>query len=176
MEEWKAVEGYETIYEVSNLGNVRSLDRISCDGRMFKGIILKFCNKGNGYNGLKLSKDGDVKTFLIHKLVAIAFVENPCGYEQVNHMDEIKHNNFDFNLEWCTSKYNANYGTAQERKVAKQSKEVWQYDTNNNLLKKFKSACEIQRQLGYSQQAICGCCNSKRKTHKGYIWIYAKDS
>jgi hypothetical protein len=176
MEEWKDIKGYEAIYQVSNLGNVRSLDRINYVGSKIKGTIMKQQFGGNGYLSITLCGNGKQKKFTIHRLVATAFVPNPCGYEEVNHKDEIKYNNFDFNLEWCDRKYNMNYGTAFERMASKLSKEVFQYDINNNFLKKFKSTRDIERQLGYANGNIGKCCNGKLKTAYGYIWGYGIDS
>ena len=117
MEEiWKAIEGYEGKYEVSNLGRVRSLDRTIIGGAynspMFrKGTILKPQPKGySGYVGLRLCKDGKGENVYIHRLVAKAFIPNPDNLLDVNHKDENKKNNRADNLEWVTRKENINYG------------------------------------------------------------------
>lgn len=116
---WKAVKGYEGLYEVSNLGNVRSLDRPFKNKQgiaIRKGRILTpFYEEQKGYYQVRLSKDGKNKTHRIHRLVASAFLDNPHNYTDVNHKDEVKTNNNVDNLEWCTRKYNNNYGTKPER-------------------------------------------------------------
>ena len=136
-EQWKPIIGYEGLYEVSNFGNVRSLDRIV---KRWKGystkkgkIIIPFYESKKGYYQVTLIKDGKKKHYRVHRLVASAFLENPFNYTDVNHKDENKTNNHVDNLEWCTRKYNNNYGTKPERirqtmiekwKKAKQSKGV----------------------------------------------------
>ena len=108
MEEiWKAVEGYEDYYEVSNFGNVRSVDRVTNytngEKHLWKGRILKPAKCGNGYFSCVLWKNGQKKTVLIHRLVAEAFIHNQNNLPQVNHKDENKENNHVENLEWCDS-------------------------------------------------------------------------
>ena len=117
---WKSIQGYEGLYEVSNFGNVRSLDRVirskHNEKKQKKGRILTpFYEEKKGYYQVSLSKDGKQKKQRIHRLVAVAFLENPFNYTDVNHKDEDKTNNNVDNLEWCTRKYNNNYGTKPER-------------------------------------------------------------
>ena len=108
IEEWRPIKGYEGLYEVSNTGLVRNV---------VKGRYLKPGFDKNGYLKCVLSKGGKQRTVYIHRLVATAFIPNPDGLPQVNHRDEDKTRNVVDNLEWCTSKYNVNYGSAQERRV-----------------------------------------------------------
>lgn len=118
---WLPVKGYEEIYEVSNLGRVRSLDRIvkGCYGSIAhkKGKIIASGVGSAGYPVVSLQKDGKGKTVSVHRLVAIAFLPNPNNLSEVNHKDEDKTNNRVDNLEWCGRIYNANYGTGIERCV-----------------------------------------------------------
>lgn len=107
MEEWRAVPGYEGLYEVSNTGNVKSLIK--------NNIIKSFINK-KGYRLVSLSKNGIIKKFSVHRLAAQAFIPNPDNLPMVNHKDEDKTNNSVDNLEWCDAKYNNNYGTANIRR------------------------------------------------------------
>lgn len=112
-EEYRTIDGYEGLYEVSNLGNVRSL----YDGRhqKYRTKILKPRMKPDGHVQVVLSKSGKVKQFLVHRLVAQAFLPNPQNLPQVNHKNEIADDNRVENLEWCTAEYNANYGTRNQR-------------------------------------------------------------
>ena len=107
---WKDIPGYEGKYEVSNLGNVRSLNY----NRSGEPKLLKQGNV-NGYKVVILYKDGKKKTCNVHRLVAMTFIPNPDNLPIVNHKDEDKSNNNVNNLEWCTYKYNNTYGTARER-------------------------------------------------------------
>lgn len=109
LEIWRPVIGYEGLYEVSSYGRVRGLDRF--DGRnKITGKILSVNYEKNGYCSVALSKYGNMKRHKIHRLVAQAFIPNPDNLPQVNHKDENKENNRVENLEWCTAKYNINYG------------------------------------------------------------------
>ena len=110
---WRPIEGYEGLYEVSNLGRVRSLDRFYY--RLHKGKVLSPTKDRYGYLTVTLNCNGKSKTIKIHRLVAQAFLPNPDNLPQVNHKDEVKSNNCVDNLEWCSAKYNVNFGTRQER-------------------------------------------------------------
>lgn len=163
MEIWKDVEGYEGLYQVSNEGNVRSLK---------KGIILKAANVNNGYLAVQLWDNGIPKMKLIHRLVAEAFIPNPDNLPQVNHKNEDKALNIVENLEWCSAKYNMNYGTAISRRVDKQSRQVEQLDSvTGELIRRWESTNECGRN-GYTQSSVSQCCNGKRKQHKGYTWRF----
>ena len=123
---------YRELYEVSNFGRVRSLDRMCWNGNSWflkKGRLLKLLKDSNGYFYVNLSKDGVNKHASVHRLVALAFIPNLNNLPQVNHKDENKENNRIDNLEWCTHEYNQNYGTKKERtskkmKGAKRSEEA----------------------------------------------------
>lgn len=184
-EVWRPVVGYEGLYEVSSEGRVRSLDRIcvhySGGPQIRKGKLLTLQTDHKGYKKILLSKDGTYKLWSVHRLVALAFIPNPNNYPCVNHKDENKANNSVDNLEWCTIKYNINYGTSLERMKAKQtngtlSKPVLQYTKDGQLIREWPSTKEIERTLGYNNTGISACClGSKRlKSFKGYIWRYAE--
>ena len=108
MEEWRAVPGYEGLYEVSNIGNVRNVRR---------NTLLRLQKTNKGYIRVSLCKNGIQTGFQVHRLVAQAFIPNPNNLPQVNHRDENPSNNNVDNLEWCTAKYNINYGTARIRSI-----------------------------------------------------------
>ena len=175
MEEWRDVKGFEGLYQVSNLGRVRSLNYLHTG----KERVLKQCKNNHGYQQVTLYKDGKVKKGKVHRLVAEAFIPNPDGLPCVNHIDECKTNNIVTNLEWCTVKYNTNYGTGIERMAKVQrnhpnrSTPVYQYTLDGSLVRSYLSTHEAARQTGYSRGNICACCYGKRKKAYGYIWSYA---
>lgn len=167
---WRPIKGYEGLYEVSNLGRVRSLDRWCSHRRgkqLKKGKILLGGKDYDGYRLVLLYKEGKRKTFKVHRLVAEAFIPNPNNLPQVNHKDENKLNNSVDNLEWCDAKYNSNYGTHLE----KISKKVLQYDLEGNFIKEWQSTRECERN-GFSHTGISSCCRGKLKYYKGFIWRY----
>lgn len=106
MEIWKDIDGYEGIYQISNKGNVRSLDRILSNNRYIKGINLKPKYDKDGYCSVVLSKNGVQKHRRVHQLVCMAFVENPNSYTMINHKNGIRDDNDVTNLEWCDNSYN----------------------------------------------------------------------
>ena len=117
VEIWKDIENYEGLYQVSNFGRVRSLDRVVRRNKGFglcKGRVLK-PRLPAGYCQVSLCKQNNVSQFLVHRLVAEAFVPNPDNLPQVNHKDEVKTNNRADNLEWCTPEYNCNYGNHNKK-------------------------------------------------------------
>lgn len=191
MEEiWKDIKEYEGLYQVSNLGRVKSLGRWvykEYRGKRWQGEkILKQIKNKFGYLRVYLYKNGKAKCYAIHRLVAQVFIPNPYNLPQVNHKDEDKTNNCVSNLEFCTNKFNANYGTRNERiseklngrhhteeTKKKLSKIVLQIDKNTNeVIAEFSSTIEAKRQLGYSTGHISSCCRGKIKTYKNFIWRY----
>lgn len=167
MEEiYKDIEGYEGLYQVSNLGNVKSLK----NNKTKKEKILKPAIR-NGYKKVDLRKNKTKKTYSIHRLVAQAFIENPNNYPCINHKDECKTNNVVSNIEWCSYKYNSNYGSCIKRIAKALSKKVYQYSKEGELIAVWESTMECGRN-GFKQSSVVSCCNGERKSHKGYIWSY----
>ena len=171
---WKDIEGYEGLYQVSNLGYVRSLDKIKeviNNNKKYlktiKGKELK-CSFHDGYRTVGLIKDGKVKTTYIHRLVATAFVKNPNNYNVVNHIDEDKSNNYYKNLEWCTYQYNNIYGN----RLKNIKKIIIQYDKKFNFIKRWDSATDAEKELLICANNIRKCCNYIIKSAGGYIWRY----
>lgn len=158
---WCPIKGYEGLYEVSDKGRVRSLkfgkERILKPGRMTKGYLT-----------VGLCKNGEQKMYLVHRLVAKTFIPNPDNLPQVNHKDENKENNSVQNLEWCTDKYNTNYGTRTQRA----SKPILQYTKSGELVREWKSASDVERNLGYAHQHISSCCTGRYKSAYNFIWKY----
>lgn len=175
LEIWKDIKGYEGFYQSSTFGRARSLDtyRKSRNGtvRFCKGRILKLKTNNQGYLQVNLYKNGKVKTFRVHRLVAEAFLPNPDNLPEVNHKDENKLNNCVSNLEWCTSSYNNNYGTRIEKVSKKQSKPVLQYTLDGKFVREWKSTAECGRN-GYNHGAVAACCRGELKKYKDFIWKY----
>lgn len=161
---WKDIEGYEGKYQVSNMGRIKFLK--------FKKIrILRSEKDVNGYLRVTLHKNGIIKRYKVHRLVAQAFIPNPNNLPQVNHKDEDKTNNNVSNLEWCDAKYNMNYGTARKRMIEKIQKVVIQIDINTNVIVNiFPSVKEAKTQTGICH--ISSCCRNERKSAGGYKWKY----
>lgn len=180
---WKDIEGYEGLYQVSNLGRVKSLARKRGNQFDYKDIILQQHIVRN-YFSVVLQKDGVAKCYRIHRLVAQEFKPNPDNLPCVNHKDENKLNNNIENLEWCTYKYNSNYGTAIERCRQKRlnhkkfSKVVKRYDLQGNYIDTWSSLREIERKLGFNHTRIAAVCNHRKycKSAFGYKWEYAENN
>ncbi len=177
---WKDVKGYEGLYEVSNLGRVRSKTIKSWNGHVFfikKGIIRKQrAEKRAGYLFLDLSKNGKLHRFYVHRLVAEAFLPNPKNLPQVNHKDENVKNNCVSNLEWCDARYNNLYGNRKNilHSIAKTpSKPVIQMSLNGRFIKYWHSQLEAARAVKRSATSISECCQGITKTSAGYKWRYA---
>lgn len=170
---WLPVAGYEGKYEVSNLGNVKSL--------YHKGRILSPGTIGGGYLGVSLYKDGKGHTKRLHRVVAVAFLKNLDDLPEVNHIDENKKNNAVSNLEWCTRRHNMLHGTRSARYSAsitnhpKKSKPVISTDIPTGEETFYVSMSEANRQRGYSTSHISQCCSGKRLTHGNCTWRYAHE-
>lgn len=160
---WKDVAGYEGLYKVSNTGEILSIGRKGNRG----DHLLVPQSDGRGYRQVILTKNGQGKTVKVHKLVAIAFVPNPHGYKEVNHIDENKWNCNANNIEWCTRIYNVNYGTRLE----KMSTKVSMYSKDGKFIRTFKSIREASRLCGFTNPSnIARAVSGKRKTAYGYKW------
>lgn len=163
MEVWKDIEGYEGLYQVSNLGRVRSLNYNHTD----KEEILKPCFNHNGYLRVGLCKNGKRKPYRVHRLVGDAFVPGRTKEKCfINHIDKNRANNRADNLEWCTCQYNGEYSCA---------KSIVQFDKQGNYITHYKSAISASRITGIAQQNICSCLKQKQKSTGNYTWQYTKD-
>lgn len=174
---WKDIKSYEGLYQVSNIGRIKSLKRhikTYNGGEYVRKEKIKSIRKINtgGYSDVLLAKNGKNKTFVIHRLVAEAFIPNPQNLPYINHKDEDKTNNCVENLEWCDPKYNANYGNAIKKRVKKMYVKVEQYSIDGKLIKVWNSIREASEKLKIKNQSITRCCQGKRKTTGGYIWRY----
>lgn len=190
-EEWRDIKGYPN-YMVSNLGRVKSLNyhRTGREGILSNKKTIK------GYLRITLSKNSIRKNYLIHRLVAEAFIPNPDNLPFINHKDENPSNNCASNLEYCDVLYNNNYGTRNKRISEKhkgvlfseehknnlskaltnrseKSKPVLEIDKNTNeVIAEFPSVREVKRQFGYDQGFISACCRGENKSAYGFKWKY----
>lgn len=177
-EVWKDIEGYEGLYQVSNLGLVRSLDHIQENlwkgkpyKRMHIGMTIKPIKHVTGYYLVTLSKCGEHRTIRLHRLVAKAFIPNPDNLPEVNHKDENKANNRADNLEWCDGLYNTNYGTGKYRKTAKRMRKVEQLTADGQHIAYFDAVRIASRATGCSVGHIQESIKKGWLTH-GYRWKY----
>lgn len=181
METWKDIQGYEGLYQVSDLGRIRSLGRITnakndSKSRKRERILTQEIT-AFGYCRVRLFNcEGKARHYAVHRIVAQHFIGNPEGFE-VNHKNEIKTDNRVDNLELVTSKENCNYGTRNKRLSEKNTlnKDLWcrgvvQKDKGGNVIAEFESRLEAQRKTGVHNRHISQCCNGSRKTANGYIW------
>ena len=174
---WKDIKGYEGLYQVSNMGRVKSLGRTVSIKNGFKRAvrerILRPCTDGSGYLVVNFyNGSGKMKKFSVHRLVCETFHENIKNKPCVNHIDENKTNNTASNLEWCTIAENNNHGTRNARMAKAKSKPVGQYTRDGKLIKVWQSAHEVERKLGFDQRFICKVALGKKKTAYGFVWKY----
>ena len=197
VELWKDIDGYEGLYQISNLGNVRSLNRKQRVGLINnrtitrKGKILKIQKNKYKYCYVFLSKNGNKKYSLVHRLVAIAFIPNPNNLPEVNHKNGIKSDNKLKNLEWISKSDNEKHAylflnkprkSGNKGKYGKEnskSKIVLQINKETNeIINRFYGIGEAERITGISNQQISKCC-LKRKGHitaGGYKWRYLDEN
>lgn len=201
MERWKDIEGCDGLFQASNEGRIKRVETeiVTKTGvrQTYREKIYQFWVAQDGYARVCLPRRFH-KTILVHKLIAETWIPVPDELKQyigtqslqVNHKNENKLDNNVENLEWCTAKYNSNYGTRNERmgsklkgrkpsdttieaSVKKNSIKVYQYDTEHNLIATYNSASDAARQVdGVYSTNICHCCNGKLRTTGGYIWSH----
>lgn len=150
-EVWKPVLGYENYYEVSNLGRIRR-SAYNNPHHNSNGLLKPSIRRG--YYHVVLCVNGVHKSFNIHRLVASSFIPNPSSLPYVNHKDENKLNNSIENLEWCSARYNTNYGSNLERrgKTRRENhcggRAIVVTDTHGNLIKRFETVTKCSKYLG----------------------------
>lgn len=158
----KDIFGYEGIYAITEDGQVWSYKR-----NRFKTQTAE----NRGYLRVNLSKEGQTKTYGVHRLVAEAYLPNPNNYSDVNHKDENKANNSVDNLEWCSHKYNTNYGTRNTKIIEKRQKRIYCVELDRT----FDSFVQAAQITGIHKGNICQCCKGKLKTAGGYHWKYCEE-
>lgn len=181
-EEWSDIEGYEGLYMISDMGRVKSMNY----RRTGKEKIMKPSKQNNGYLQVNLSKNSKHNRFLVHRLVALAFIPNPDNKPNIDHINTIKDDNRADNLRWTTQKENVNNPISRKNyldnlhtvgKFGKDnyhSKAVYQYSLDDKLIRKWDSMMDVQRDLRFKQSHISSCCSGKRKTAYSYKWKYAE--
>ena len=187
-ETWKAISDYEGYYEVSNLGQIRSVNRVVITRNNkkyhYKSKLLKQQPHNSKYLKVELVKESKQKTYLVHRLVANTFIPNPQSKPQVNHKDGNKQNNIHTNLEWSTSKENNKHawetGLTTPSKPMKgvfgydnpTSRPVLQFKLNGEFITEYGGLSEAERKTGIKHQHIYRVCRNKRKQTGGFIWKY----
>ena len=189
MEEiWKDIEGYEGIYQVSNLGRVRSLDRYIIKPHPKNGVPTRYFQRGrvivlypcsNGYINIVLQAKGVYKHFMVHRLVAKAFVSGYFEGAEVNHKDFNRQNNRADNLEWLTHSDNQKYdndvtASATERAHRDKRKPIIQMKMDGEFVREWPSIRSVHIALGHSKGNISGACHQRYgcKTCGGYRWRF----
>lgn len=197
---WKDISGYEGMYQVSNFGRVKSLDRIDAEnhfraGQIMKQKMTKGPGRGDGYMRVGLRNGKHQKEYQVHRLVAIAFIPNPKNLPQVNHKDCNPGNNCVFinpdgsvnpeksNLEWCDAKYNINYGDRNKKTADRlrdrESPYNWKavncFSLSGEFLKRYESVEKAAAETKAQANAISACCKKRKYyyTAGGYKWEYA---
>ena len=187
-EEWKDIEGYEGLYQVSNLGRVRSLDRYYTRPHPRNGVPTKYFKRGteivchvhrNGYVEVMLKVGGVKKNFMVHRLVAKAFVPGYFEGADVNHKDCNRQNNHADNLEWMTRRDNLKYSngdtaSAMEQIHRSQRKPIIQMTMDGEFIREWPSIHSAHLALGLDSKSISGACHQHygTKTAGGYRWKF----
>ena len=189
MEEiWKPITNYEGLYEVSNLGNVKSLEKtiLRSDGikKHLPNRVLNPYINNDGYSVVNLYKDKKTQTFYVHRLVAEAFIQNPENKPFIDHIIPVRvgGTNEISNLRWCTIEENNNNPITRERiRVVseetrkKRYKPILQYTLSGELIREWSCAMDAQKALGINNSHIYDCARGERKTCGGYIWKYKNE-
>lgn len=202
MEEiWRPVKGFEGYYEVSNMGNVRSIDRIVkrgrfCEKRKSHPLSVVISSGTKGYCFVNLNINGKTYSKKVHRLVADAFIPNPYNKPCVDHINTIRTDNRAENLKWATYKENANnpitynkclqntytndikqkvLETKKKNKSKRAPKTVYQFDKNGNFVGEYYSGAEAARKTGIDHSSIIDVCNGKAITAGGYFWSFDKN-
>jgi len=175
---WKDVAGYEGLYQVSNLGNVKSITRMlktkrnrwgQVDAkRTIKGRFLPVFDNGHGYKSVNFSLGNNkTKKYYIHRLVATAFIQNPYNMPEVNHKDLNKKNNNVDNLEWCSRKENINHAIRNGVDWSR-GKKIMCVETG----KVYRNSIVAGKETGILSAGIRMNLCGKHKYAGGYHWIH----
>lgn len=182
---WKDIKGYEGLYQISNLGIIKSLNRavnsrLDNEGNPImnirKGRFLKQTINNQGYYRIILYKSSISKSYFIHKLLGIHFIDNPDNKDVVNHIDGNPSNNKLSNLEWATysedKQHAVNTGLIHSGGNNYNAKSINQYTLNGIFIKTWESMMDIKRDLGIDNRYVSAVCRNKQKTACGFKWKY----
>ena len=173
---WKDIKGYEGQYQVSNIGRVKSVDRLDASGHHRKEKILRPTLDKDSYYKYGLCKNGKMKTFHTHTLVAKAFIPNPDNKPCIDHINTDRTDNRVENLRWCTNKENHNNPLSLINHCKASSIPVLQFTKQGVFIKKYNSATEVANTIKISSQQISRCCKGRYgfKSAGGFVWKYYK--
>ena len=175
-EQWKPIKGFEGLYEVSDLGRVKSVSRVIARGDVRQTVnerILSPKLSKKGYLIVGLHRNGSSLYRYIHRLVGDAFLERPDCECEINHINEDKMDNRVENLEWCTHTANVNHGTGRCRHDRAVARPCSCYTENGQYIRSYVSITEAARELGVGKSSILAAIVGKSATCKGMIWTYA---
>lgn len=182
---WRDIKGFEGLYQVSNLGRVKSVERLTIrNGRNYpiKEKLLSLHHDKDGYIVVSLSNLGKSSPYKVHRLVCEAFLPNPENKPCVDHISTIKDDNRVENLRWCTHKENCNnpishqklLNTIQPRysKDNPNAKAIIQFTTNGEVIRKWNCMDDAAKAFNVHYIGISKCCRGVLKTAYGYVWKY----
>lgn len=179
-EAWKDIVGYEGLYQISNKGRLKHLK----SSHVIDEHICKCYINNNGYYIAHLYKNNERKMFLLHRLVATAFIENTNNYEFVNHINSKRTDCRAENLEWCDRSYNTKWSYKTNDRRGKmnwksgannaKAKAIFMKSKDGKIIKKFDCIMDAQRELGIPSNNIVACLKGRYKTSGGYLWDYVK--
>ena len=181
IEKWLPVVGYEGYYEVSNMGKIKSLNRIIMRKNGHSQTIRErgikpSIDKETGYYKVALCKNGQQISYCVHRLVALSFIPNPYNLPYINHKDENKLNNNVNNLEWCTPTHNANWGTSRKRQSQTRSTPIIMCDLKTHKpIREFLNPRVATEELGLNASSfgnIYQVLYGQRTSAYGYWWKY----
>ena len=159
---WKEVEGYKGFYKISSDGRVYSEHK--------QKLLIPFPTGKGGYLKVRLCRESSQKDFSVSRLVALHFKKNINNYPEVNHIDEDVTNNNYWNLEWCTRKYNVNFGNRTKKASESNKKSIIRYDVFGGEWE-YDGIIDVKKD-GYIPSCVQRCCSGERRTHKGFMWKY----
>lgn len=173
VEIWKDIQNYEGMYQVSNLGRIKSLSRYDALGRHVNEKILTPIEKPKKqYLIIGLKKDGKREWFHIHRLVGIHFIPNQLKLPEINHKDWDRKNNNVCNLEWCTREYNCKHQRMRRGTGGRRNRKIEQLELDGTVIQSFDSIKAAGEYLGKLGTNIGDCVRGKQKTAHGYMWRY----
>lgn len=190
---WKDIKEYEGLYQVSNLGRIKSLPKYRKaynGGYITKERMLNGYPNSTGYLRVFLKKNGREKKFFIHRLVAECFIENKDNKPEVNHIDSDFLNNNVNNLEWVNHQENMQHAWKSGRlnhivdvgkkygkrtikyAIEKRYRKVCMLDNNGNVIKEYNTMTEAWKENNLDSGGLTRCCQGKQSTCGGYKWKY----